>query len=1088
MPTLPRLLLAAIAVMVFTASFAAADESAPTPLDTAIAGLAWRSVGPALMSGRIADIVIHPADPGTWSVGVGSGGVWKTVNAGTTWQSLFDGQGSYSIGCLALDPGNPNTLYVGTGENVGGRHVGYGDGVYRSRDGGRTWENLGLRASEHIGRILVHPDRPQTVYVAAQGPLWSGGGERGLFMTDDGGVTWQKVLGGGEYTGVNDVVMQPGDPQVLLASTHQRFRDVAGLIDGGPESAIHKSTDGGRTWRRVTTGLPAEDLGKIGLAFSPQDPDVAYAAVELAGRKGGFWCSRDGGESWTKMSDTISRGTGPHYYQEIWPSPHAAGRVYFADVSMRVTEDDGRTFTIMPETDKHVDNHALAFSAHDPDYLLAGCDGGLYQSWDLGRTWMFVANLPVTQFYKVSVDYDEPFYHIVGGTQDNSTQYGPSRTDSRSGIRNADWRVILGADGHQPAIDPTDPDVIYASSQQCNVHRIDRPTGEVTPIRPMPGPGADEERWNWDGPILISRHDPARLYMASQRLWRSDDRGDSWTALSGDLTRGEDRLLRPVMGRVQSVDAVWDLLAMSMYGTITSIAESPLDEQLLYVGTDDGLIQVSEDGGKTWRQAKALPGCGTHAYINDLKADRFQRDVVYAVADQHKFGDFAPYLFKSTDRGRSWTSLRANLPDRHLVWRLVQDHVDPRLLFVGTEFGVFVSLDGGGRWRALSGAAPTVPVRDLAIQEREDDLVAATFGRGILVLDDYSVLRTLNDEAVSRAAALFAPRRTWWYLPRSVVGWGAKGSQGTAYFTAPNPPFGAVFTCWLADSLVTTESRRRTAERALADEGEDTPYPGWDAIRQEELEDPPALVFTVRDADGGVVRHVPASTRAGLQRVAWDLRRPGLAAERDGEEDTGSDGPLVAPGTYTVELVSRVDGVSRRLAGPESFAVVPLRARGLAGLSPAAYGAFGEEFSELRRQISGAGALIDATRVRLDAIQIALMASSADVADLYATGTELARRLEELHEDLRGNTRRSRYNDAEPVSINRRLGVISSGLSGATYGPTAMHREQLGIVKADFAALRAGLDAIVAQELPALEAALERVGVAWTPGRGVPGP
>ncbi|MBD3219735.1 glycosyl hydrolase [bacterium] len=1082
------LALTLLCLMLSTPIVADDDDDSDDPLARAIAGLEWRGIGPAFMSGRIADVAIHPDDAGTWYVAVGSGGVWKTINAGTTWQSIFDGQSSYSIGCLTIDPHDPATVWVGTGENVGGRHVGYGDGVYRSRDGGRTWENLGLAESEHIGRILVHPDDPRTVYVAAQGPLWTAGGERGLYMTTDGGATWQKTLGGGEYTGVNDVVVQPGDPDVLLASTHQRFRDVAALINGGPESGIHKSTDGGRTWREIATGLPAEDMGKIGLAFSPQRSEVAYAAIELGDRTGGFWRSEDGGESWTKMSDTISRGTGPHYYQEIWPSPHAFDRVYFADVRMRVTEDGGRTFRIMPETDKHVDNHALAFVAHDPDYLLAGCDGGLYQSWDLGETWKHVANLPVTQFYKVALDDDEPFYHVMGGTQDNNTQYGPSRTDHRHGIVNADWRVVLGGDGHQPAIEPGDPDVLYGSSQQCNFYRIDRPTGESQPIRPMPGANEPEERWNWDGPILISAHDPARLYVASQRLWRSDDRGDSWTALSGDLTRSEDRLLRPMMGRVRSIDAPWDLLAMSMYGTITSIAESPLDEDLLYVGTDDGLVQVSEDGGATWREAGRLPGVGSHVYINDLKADRFDRDVVYAVADMHKFGDFAPYVFRSTDRGRSWQSIAGDLPARHVVWRLIQDHVEPRLLFVGTEFGVFASLDGGERWQALSGGAPTIPFRDLAIQTREDDLVGATFGRGFWVLDDYSPLRALSRDLVAEDAVLFTPREAFWYLPRMWVGGSEKGSMGTDWFTAPNPPFGAVFTCWLADSVMTRESRRQVRERALAAEGEDTPYPGWDALREEELEDPPAVVLTVRDTAGEVVRHVPAPTQAGLHRVAWDLRRPGLSAERDGVPDERSDGPLVAPGTYTVELVRRVDGRSEMLAGPESFAVVPLRERGLEGMTPAEYAAFGEEFFDLRRRVSGAGALIDETRVRLDAIRTAIVAADAADAALYEAAIGLEKQIEELHETLRGNRRRSRFNDTEPTSINRRLGRVRRALRGATYGPTVQDRKQLAIAKADFEALREQLDGIAGRELPALESRLEAAGVPWTPGRPVPQP
>ena len=608
-------------------------------------GLAWRGIGPALMSGRISDLVIQPGDRGTWYVAVGSGGVWKTVNAGTTWEPVFDGQGSYSIGCLTLDPRRPETVWVGTGENVGGRHVGYGDGVYRSLDGGATWTRMGLEDSEHIGTILVHPENSDIVYVAVQGPLWKPGGQRGLFKTEDGGKTWTRILGGGEYTGVNEVRMDPRDPNVLYASTHQRYRSVSALINGGAESGIHKSTDGGKTWRRVTKGLPEEDMGKIGLAISPQNPEVVYATIELAHRKGGFWRSSDSGETWEKRNDYLSGGTGPHYYQEIFASPHAFDRVYQMDVWMHVTEDGGKSFRRVGEKHKHSDNHALAFVADDPEYLLSGCDGGIYESFDLGKTWRFVANLPVTQFYKVAVDNDLPFYNLYGGTQDNNTQGGPSRTDNVHGIRNSDWFITLGGDGHQPAVDPTNPDIVYYEWQEGNLTRYDRKTGETVYIQPQPADGELQDRFNWDAPILVSPHDPARLYFASQRVWRSDDRGDSWRPVSGDLTRGLDRLELPMMGRVQSFDAVWDLLAMSAYGSITSLSESPLVEGLIYAGTDDGLIQVTEDGGATWRKAGALPGARDSLFINDLKADLHDPDVVYAAGDDHKSGDFAPYLF-----------------------------------------------------------------------------------------------------------------------------------------------------------------------------------------------------------------------------------------------------------------------------------------------------------------------------------------------------------------------------------------------------------------------------------------------------------
>jgi len=483
--------------------------------------------------------------------------------------------------------------------------------------------------------------------VASQGPLWKAGGERGLFKTVDGGKTWQKILGGGDYTGVNEVRMDPRNPDVLYATTHQRFRNVAVLVNAGPESGIHKSTDGGKTWRKLTKGLPEEEMGKIGLAISPQKPDVVYPTSEVAHRKGGLHRSGDGVDAWEKRRDYISGGTGPHYYQEIWASPHAFDRIYQADVWLHVSDDGGKTFREIGEDSKHSDNHAVAFIADEPGFLLVGCDGGLYATRDLGKSWQFFANLPVTQFYKVTVDYDLPFYNIYGGTQDNSTQGGPSRTVNQEGISNRDWYIALGADGHQPAADPTNPDIVYCEWQEGNLNRFDRKTGEVVYIQPQPAANEPGDRFNWDAPILISPHDSARLYYASQRVWRSDDHGDSWHAISGDLSRGIDRLKQPVMGRVQSFDAGWDFWAMSAYGTISSLSESPLDEKVIYAGTDDGLIQVTEDGGATWRKIDKLPGVAPMFFVNDIKADLHDPNGVYVVVDHHKDGDFAPYILRS---------------------------------------------------------------------------------------------------------------------------------------------------------------------------------------------------------------------------------------------------------------------------------------------------------------------------------------------------------------------------------------------------------------------------------------------------------
>jgi photosystem II stability/assembly factor-like uncharacterized protein len=1048
-------------------------------------GLELRGIGPAFMSGRIADIAIHPHDQSVWFVAVGSGGVWKTENAATTWKPIFENEGSYSVGSVAIDPNEPSVVWIGSGENVSGRHVGYGDGIYKSLDGGQSWTNMGLGQSEHISTILIDPRDSNDVYVAVQGPLWSPGGDRGLYKTVDGGESWEQILAGGDYTGVNDIAWHPDNPDVLYASTHQRYRNVAALIDGGPESAIHKTTDGGKTWRKLTKGLPEEDMGKIGLAVSPQDPNVIYAAIELAHRKGGFWRSSDAGGSWEKQSDYVAGGTGPHYYQEIWASPHQFDRIYHADVRLHVTEDGGKNFRSLNKPNKHVDNHAIAFDPNDPNYLLVGCDGGLYETWDLGENWKFISNLPVTQFYKVAVDYDQPFYNVYGGTQDNNTQGGPSRTDNTHGIRNADWFITLFGDGHQPAVDPTDPNIIYSHWQQGNLVRHDRKTGEITYIQPQPAADEEWERFNWDAPILISSHDPARLYHASQRVWRSDDRGDSWRPVSGDLTRDLDRLALPMMGRVQSFDAVWDTYAMSKYSTITSIAESPLDENLLYAGTDDGIIQVSENGGETWRKIDKLPGVPEYFFVNDLKADLYDVDTVYAVVDDHKSGNFSPYLLKSADRGSTWTSMAGDLPDRHLLWRLVQDHENPDLFFVGTEFGVFFTIDAGEKWIKLEGGVPNIPFRDLVIQRRENDLVGATFGRSFYILDDYTPLRSVSRDLLEQEAALFPVRKALWYVPRRTLGRGTQASQGAAYFVAPNPPFGAVFTYYLKDELKTTEAVRRESERELAEQNKDTPYPGWEAIRKEREEEEPAIILTVTNSFGEVVRRVTGPTEAGIHRVAWDLRYPSSAAWKPEGGDDPWQGPdvgyLAAPGTYTVSLAKRVDGVTTDLEQSTVFEVVPMYESAAATADVAV--AFLRKLDALRRDASAAGATIDATEQRLTAIRNTLMRSTVSGTELDDTVRALTNRLADLKLALAGDEQRDRMGDPGPVSINRRLDVAHTGNSSWTRGPTKTQLMSVDIARTSLSELASELEKLVGKDLPALEEKLDQAGVPWTPGR-----
>ncbi|MGZ6988380.1 MAG: glycosyl hydrolase, partial [Thermoanaerobaculia bacterium] len=685
--------------------------------------------------------------------------------------------------------------------------------------------------------------------------------------------TWKASLTVSENTGASDLWMDPRDSNVLYATSYQRRRHVWGMVHGGPESAIWKTTDAGATWRKLDKGIPKVDLGRIGLAVSPADPDVLTALVEATDPTDrGTYRSTDRGESWTRMGDYCP--VSAMYYQELIPDPKKVDRLYSMDVYNQVTEDGGKTWKRLGEKHKHVDNHALWIDPADTNHLLNGNDGGVYESRDRGATWDFKANLPVTQFYRVALDESAPFYFVYGGTQDNSTLGGPSRTTTAHGIVNSDWFVTTGGDGFFCAVDPKDPNIVYSESQYAGLVRFDRRTGEEIDIQPQAGPGEQPLRWNWDAPLIISPHAHTRLYFAAQRVFRSDDRGDNWGPVSGDLTRQVDRNKLKVMGRVWSVDAVAKNTSTSLYGNIVSLAESPRKEGLLYVGTDDGLVQVTEDGGSAWRKIDAFPGVPSNAYVSDLEPSPHDEGTVFAAFDNHKMGDFKPYLLKSTDRGRTWVSIAGDLPARGSVYTVREDPEKPALLYCGTEFGLFFTPDGGKRWIQLKGGVPTIAVKDIAIQKREGDLVAATFGRGFFVLDDLTPIRRATDDMLAKEAALLPVKKAWMFVPSKPLGMRDKGFQGESYFSAPNPPFGAVFTYYLKDEIETKRKARLAAEKKVAEKGGDVFYPSWDALRTEAREEEPAVVLTVSDGAGNVVRRLTGPVKAGFQRVAWDLRYP----------------------------------------------------------------------------------------------------------------------------------------------------------------------------------------------------------------------
>ncbi len=1051
-------------------------------------GLALRSIGPAFMSGRISDVEVHPKDRSTWYVAAGSGGVWKTTNAGTTFAPIFDDQPSYSIGEVTIDPSRPEIVWVGTGENVSGRHVGWGDGVYKSRDAGRTWQRLGLQKSEHIGRILVDPRNGEVALVAAEGPLWSAGGERGIYRTMDGGATWTQALAIDEHTGVTDLEFDPSNPDVVYAAGYQRRRHVWGFLGGGPSSGIWKSVDNGKTWRKVTNGLPKGDMGKIGLAVTPADPGRVYATIEANGEERGFYRSMDKGESWEKRNSYISGGTGPHYYQEIEASPTNPDLVYQMDVFIQVTRDGGRTFSMLESgQDKHSDNHALWIDPANGRHLIVGTDAGAYESFDDGARWRHFPNLPVSQFYKVALNNRVPFYDVLGGAQDLGTLHGPSRTLHRDGVRNQDWYVPMGADGYGVAFDPRDPDFMYLMYQEGTLFRKDRRNEEAVSITPQAAPNDPPERWNWDSPILVSSHNPERIYFGSQRLWQSDDRGNSWTAVSGDLTLGQNRYVQKFMGRTWSVDALHDTGAMSKYATTTAIAESPRQAGTLVVGTDEGLVQVSTNGGTNWTRAAAMPGLPPLSFVNDVETSLHDDRTIYAVADAHKIGDFSPYVYASSDLGRTWRSIAGDLPTGTIAWSIQQDHVRPELLFLGTEFGLYWTPNGGRNWHKLSGGVPTIAFRDIKIHRRDNDLVGATFGRGFYVLDDYSPLRQLAAATPAADGTLFPVRDAWWYVPYQVAQAPGRPELGSDDFSTDNPTFGALITYHLKEVPETSQEVRRAEEKKLRDKGTDVPFPGFDRLFAESLEQGPKVLMVISDLSGRAIRRLEAPARAGLHRVNWDLRGPSpepIDLNPPGFRPPWGEpakGPLVAPGRYTATLAVASSSGVRTIGSAQSFEVKPVN-NVPAGTNFTEVAAFQEQVSELRRRTAAAGEQIDDARDELRHMRAALLATpKADPALLKSLDAANAT-LAGLTKRLNGDPARQRLNESDAPAIASRVGSGMSTLD--TRQPaTATQRRAFEIATTELGSLTRDLEALVSGDITRLRTALTAAGAPYTPRR-----
>lgn len=1060
------------------------DKKEETKKDTVVSkigALKWRNIGPAWASGRIADFAVNPKNHSEYYVAVASGNVWKTTNHGITYKPVFDNYGAYSIGCVTIDPNNTNVVWVGTGENNHQRALGYGNGVYKSLDGGGSFKNMGLKESRQIGDIVIDPRNSDIVFVAAEGSAWGPGGDRGLYKTTDGGENWKKVIEISENTGVNNVAFDPCNPDVMYATSEQRRRRTFTKIGGGPESAVYKSTDGGETWQKIMKGLPGEDKGGMGIAVSPVNHNVVYLIVEAALDKGGFYRSVNQGESWQRMSDYSSSG---QYYNEIYCDPVDVDKVYSVETFSQYTEDGGKTWKRLSTKNKHVDDHALWINPNDNQQFLIGCDGGVYETYDGGKTFNFKANLPITQFYRVAVDNEYPFYNVYGGTQDNNSMGGPSQTTARRGIKNDDWYVTMGGDGFFAAVDPTDPNIVYTEYQYGNMFRYDKQSDETVKIKPLEGKDELAYKWNWNTPLILSSHDHKTLYCAANKVFKSSDRGNSWNEISDDLTAQIDRNTWKVMGKFWSIEAVAKDVSSSQFGTIVSLCESPVQQGLIYAGTDDGVIQVTENDGEKWTKYNSFPDVPAYTYVSHIFADRFDANVVYATFNNVKSDDFKPYVLKSADKGRTWSKITEGLDENGSVHTIIQDTKKKDLLFLGTEFTAYFSLDGGKQWHKLSNGLPTIPVMDMDIQQREDDLVIATFGRGFYIIDDYSPLRSLSEELLKTDGYLFEVPDALQYIQT-----GSRHNQGDDYYYAKNPKYGAVFTYYLKKAPKSKQQIRRKKEKELFKNSERIPQPSWRELELENLEESAHLIFTIKNAAGEVVRKINKTPSAGMNRINWDLRYtakyPISSKDKFDPMKTGNAGVMSAPGKYTVEMALWDNDVITELAGPQEFNVVPLKNTTLPAQDRNAMVAFMDKVMDMYGVASGADNMNKQLIKRMATIQQAINAVPNAPKELADQARKVAKELEDIRFTFHGVKPKASWEEIPPAKIPlmERMDNMAWIHYSSTSDITGTAKDQYEIMKELLPPVVAHLKKIATEKIPAIEAELDKIGAPWTPGR-----
>jgi photosystem II stability/assembly factor-like uncharacterized protein len=1035
--------LASAALVLCLAPNAVAQQSAASPtIESATTNLKMRTIGPAIMMGRIDDLAVVESDPKVIYLGAATGGVWKTTDAGMTWKPLFDKESNMSIGALAIAPSDPSIVWAGTGEANNRQSSSWGAGVYKSTDGGHTWAHMGLDDTQAIGRIVIDPTNPDVVYVASLGHLWGSNAERGLFKTTDGGKTWQKVLFINDDTGVSDVAIDPQSPNILYAAAYERRRTVWGFNGGGPNGGVYRTTDAGATWKKLTGGLPEGDVGRIGLSVYRKDPNIVYAEVQAA--KGGIFRSEDKGLTWKKMSSTDPR---PSYFSQIRIDPNNDLRIWLGGVNLYYSDDGGKTFNTRRVREVHSDFHAIWIDPNNSNYMLVGCDGGVYVSRDLGQDWDHLNVVPLGQIYEVGYDNQQP-YHVCGGFQDNAEWCGPSRTWFLRGIVNSDWTMVGGGDGFYVKPDPSDPETVYTESQDGGLIRRNLRTNEARSIRPVPPSStAPPYRFNWNSPLIISTHNHNTIYYGGNYVFKSTDRGDTWTRLGPDLTNNVDRNTLPILGKLPTKDTLSLNDGVEWWPSITSIAESPLNAEVLWAGTDDGNLQVTRDGGRNWTNVVShVPGVPKDTYVSRIVASKYEAGTAFVAFDGHRSNDFHVYLFKTTDYGQSWHSIANGLPENGGTIHVIRQHPsDPNLFFVGAEFGAYFSIDGGEHWNRLGMGLPNVRVDDMQIQPRENDLIIATHGRSIYILDDLTPVEQLSDKVLGDALHLFPirPAISWRMYQNS---WFA----GQQVFAGPNPPYGALIDFYLKSK------------------------PAKDA----------KVKITVLDSAGKVVREIEdAKAEAGINRTNWDLRynppvKPTpeqLAAQEQGFFFGGPRGPMVEPGTYTVK-VSLGDNSQTQTVKVEEDPRIEMTAAARTARHDAIM-----RLNDLYKTADHGQKMIVGLKKSLDEALAAW--KKPDAPKIPDAIRKQAEDLSKKVDDLRGKFVSERGFGAggplhyTPPPLPQQIGRLMFQLDGYSGAPTATENEQIADVSKQLTEATAALDKLVKTDLARLNKALNDAGV-----------